>query len=339
MTLENEANKKSTQINVIASRRERKAITDMLQTLRKRMIFDTNKERMDIAKGAQKRAIQGAPDETGATDPIMYLKLDNFVRELHDAIATEAAIADLTMRPNEISKETADIQNNRQYTRSLNSIVNSLDQLIVHRKDKSTSGLFHPSTFEVKQVFDLATIEGLSSGRSISDLIKQGVVVPEYGITKLPKPASGRFYESGKKALMNQAYLVIVEDTSEEGLTHDLQRQIKIDRKGWNGLMDFKTPSIKGLGATGLSAYKSLKPLKPKTKLDILQMAAAGAVNMNESAMAPRPILRPQILELEDPDIGQTRKYYVFTIGGYSGARRGAKGMELAEDVEGMPAF
>jgi hypothetical protein len=221
----------------------------------------------------------------------------------------------------------------------MNSNMNALDQLIVKRKDKTTAGLFYPSTFEVKQVFDLATIEGLTSGRSISDLIKQGVVVPEYGITKLPKAASGRFYEGDKIALMNQAYLVIVEDTSEEGMTHDLERQISIDGGGWRKLMDFKKVSIKGLGATGLNAYKKIKPLKPKTKLEVLQMAVSGAVNMNESVQAPRPILRPQISELEDPDIGQVRKYYTFTIGGFSGARRGAKGMELSEDVEGLPSF
>jgi hypothetical protein len=339
MTLVPDSMKKTTEANFYMSRAERKAVTDLIDKVRDRLIFDINNEREKIAGGINKRAIQGAPDESGASDPIMYIKLDNFLKELRDAIGTEAVIADITMRPNEISNATGDLANNRTYSKSMNTLREALDSMIVQRKDKSLSNLFGTSDFQIKQVYNLGLIEDLTAGRRMEELLAKGKIVPEYGITKVPAPASKRFYEPGSYPyLINQAYEIVIEDQSESGLTQNLQMPIRIDRKQWKKLMDFKKGiAISGTSPTTLSAYKDITGLKPKTKLDILQMAVAQAVAQNEGIMGPRPILPPQINELIDPDTGQPRKYYMFTIGGYSGARVGAKTLELPEDIAGIP--
>lgn len=339
MTLTEIGKKKSTEMNVLASREERKAMVDVLDKLRERLIFDVNSEREKIAGGVNRRAIQGAQDESGASDPIMYIKLDNALREIRDAFATEAAIVDIDFRPNELSSSSGDIVKNRSYSKTMNILLEALDSAIVQRKDKTLSNLFGKSKFDVIQTYDLGAIEDLTAGRRIEDLLRAGKIVPEYGVTSIPAPASKRFYEPGAYPyLMNHAYLIVVKDGEESGLIQNLQMPIKIDNNEWKRIMNFKEGiSISGTSPTSLSAYKFIKELKPKTKLDILQMAVVQAVAQNEGIMGPRPIRPPQVSELIDPDTGQPRKYYIFTVGGYSGARKGSKSLELPEDVAGIP--
>ena len=341
MTLTPEENKVPTQVNVYASRPERQAFAKAIDDLRDRMIFDVNSQREKIAGRKNSKALQGAPDEAGATDPMMYIKLDNALRELRDAVLSESAVAEIDFKPNEISNSSADPTNMRQYSTTMNKIRNELDTAIVKRKDKTLSSLFGSAVFKTKAVYDLGVIEGLTSGKKIEELIKAGKVVPEYGATKVPAPTSKHFYEPGSYPyLINSAYIMVVEDDRDEGLIENFQMPINIDGGGWKKLMDFKKGTIlPGTGPTTLSAYKDIKALKPKTKLDILQMAAALSVGQNEGLMGPRPILPPEVRELTDPDINQKRKYYIFVIGGYKGTRSGARTLEIPEDVAGIPSF
>ena len=330
--------KKNTTIDVYASTPERRAIASLIKKVRERLIFDID------AKRHKKNipAIQGAPDESGSTDPLMYIKLDNFFKELGQAIGTEAVSAQLNMGPNEFSREVGDQTTNRIYSRALGSVARELDKHLIRRKDPELGGVWYPSEFEVKAVFDLSQIEGITSGEELKKMLKAGKVVPEYGFAKLP-PAD-RLYglRGSKKVLANRAFVVIVEDVKEEGLTHDLQTRIKIDGGNYSKLVKHKKIKIAGVGSTTLNAYRETKKLKPKNKLELLQMAVAFTVGMSESLISPRPGLAPQILKLEDPDLprGDKRNYYVFMITGYTGARTAAirPGMEdVLTGVQAMP--
>lgn len=347
MTLTPDSEKKATTVDIFASRAERKAIADLLDKVLKRTIFDTDKERLKAFGKDNKAAIQAAPDESGSTDPMMYIKLHNFLRQLRDGIATEAASVDITMEPNTISKDTGDPTTNRVYTRSLLNLATQLDRMLVKRKDSTTTGsIWGNSTgqFAVKGFFDLSQIEGLTSGKDLAILLKQGKIIPEYGRTKVPPPSRGLLGLKGsKEVLANRAYVVVVEDKTDLSLAENLQVPVKL--QNWDKFIKHKKGyTIRGVDPTILNAYREYQRVfKPKNKLDILQMAAAFAVGQQEGIIGPRPILRPQILELEDPDIGgadNRRRYYVFTIGGYSGARSSATrvGTEAAlEGIESMP--
>lgn len=329
--------KKNTTIDVYASTRERQAIANLIKKVRERLIFDVDKERMK----RNKPAIQGAPDESGATDPLMYIKLDNFLKKLGSAVGTEATSALLDMGPNEFTRETGDQTTNRIYTRALSSVTRELDKHLIRRKQPELGGIWYPSKFEVKAIFDLSQIEGITSGEELKKMIKAGKVVPEYGFAKLP-PAD-RLYglRGSKKVLANRAFVVIVEDTEEEGLTHDLQTRIKIDGKNYSSLVKHKKVKIAGVGSTTLNAYREAKKLKPKNKLGLLEMAVALTVGMSESLISPKPGLKPQILKLEDPDLphGDKRNYYVFTITGYTGARTAAVRPGTEEMITGVQAL
>lgn len=333
-----EASKKSTTIDIYASTRERQAIANVIKQVRERLMFDIDSKRMkkNIA------AIQGVPDESGATQPLMYIKIDNFLKEFGAAVGTEAVSAQLNMGPNAFSRDVGDQTTNRVYTRALGTVTRELDRHLIKRKDPELGGVWYPSKFEVKAVFDLSQIEGITSGNELKRMIKAGKVVPEYGFAHLP-PAD-RFYglKGSKKVLANRAFVVIVEDTEEEGLTHDLQTKIKIDGGNYGSLVKFKKIKIGGVGSTTLNAYRETKKLKPKNKLELLQMAVAFTVGMSESLISPRPGLKPQILKLTDPDLprGDTRNYYVFMITGYTGARTAAVRPgteEVITGVEPMP--
>jgi len=287
-------------------------------------------------------AIQGVPDESGATDPLMYIKIDNFLKEFGAAVGTEAVSAQLNMGPNEFSRDVGDQATNRVYSKALRGITQELDKHLIKRKDVELGGVWYPSKFEVKATFDLSEIEGITSGEELKKMIKAGKTVPEYGFAHLPPAERYLGLVGSKKVLANRAFLVIVEDTEEEGLTHDLQTKIRIDGGNYGSLVKFKKIKIGGVGSTTLNAYRETKKLKPKNKLELLQMAVAFTVGMNESLISPRPGLRPQILKLEDPDLprGDKRNYYAFMITGYTGARTAAvrPGTEaVITGVQAMP--
>jgi len=317
LTLVPDSEKKATTVDIYASREERKAISDLLDKVLDRMIFDTDDKRIRTPHGANVGAIQAATDESGATDPLMYIKLHNFLTRLRDGIKTEAAAVDLTLEPNTISRDTIDRTVARTYTTRINKLASEVDQLLIKRKDAAT-------------------------GKDIAALLAKGKVVPEYGKTKIP-PAD-RLYglKGSKEVLANRAFVVVVEDTNDLSLAENLQVPVKL--KDWNKFIKWKRGyRIPGVDPTILNAYREYSNIfKPKTKLDLLQMIVAFSTGMNEGLIGPRPILRPQILELEDPDApsGTRRRYYVFTIGGYSGARAPSvrSGMEAAlEGIETMP--
>jgi len=345
LTLVPDSEKKATTVDIYASREERKAISDLLDKVLDRMIFDIDDKRIRTPHGANVGAIQAATDESGATDPLMYIKLHNFLTRLRDGIKTEAAAVDLTLEPNTISRDTIDRTVARTYTTRINKLASEVDQLLIKRKDAATTGNVWGTSlgkFEVKGLFDLSQLEGIRSGKDIATLLAKGKVVPEYGKTKIP-PAD-RLYglKGSKEVLANRAFVVVVEDTNDLSLAENLQVPVKL--KDWNKFIKWKRGyRIPGVDPTVLNAYREYSNIfKPKTKLDLLQMIVAFSTGMNEGLIGPRPILRPQILELEDPDApsGTRRRYYVFTIGGYSGARAPSvrSGMEAAlEGVETMP--
>lgn len=328
--------KKTTSIEYHASKNERKATADLIKKVREQLIFDTNARRML----GNVKAIQGAPDETGATQPLMYIKLDNFLKELENLIRTEAVSGTLAMQPNEFSKEVGDPTTNRIYTRTLGKIISKFDEnLVWKRKEGDIGGIFYPSKFEIKAIFDLAQMEGITSGEDLKKALRKGKTVPEYGAAKLP-PAD-RLYglRGSKKVLANRAFVVIVEDVEEAGLSHDLQTPIKIDN--YQNLVKYKKVRIEGVGPTTLNAYREDGKLRPKTKLDLLQMGVAFSVGMNESIIAPRPMMKPQILQLSDPDLPglDKRNYYAFAISGFSGARGTATRVGAEKAMEGIQAM
>jgi hypothetical protein len=337
VTLTPDENKKNTTIDVYATTPERQALANLIKKVRERLIFDIDAKRLKKNIGA----IQGAPDETGATDPLMYIKLDNFLKEFGRAIGTEAVSVPLDMGPNIISKESGDQATNRVYSRALRSVTQELDKHLIKRKDVELGGVWYPSKFEVRAVMDLSQMEGITSGEELKKMLKAGKVIPEYGFAKLPP--SDRLYglRGSKKVLANRAFVVIVEDTEEEGLTHDLQTRIKIDGGNYNSLVKFKKIKIGGVGSTTLNAYRENKKLKPKNKLELLQMAVALTVGMSESLISPRPGLKPQILKLEDPDLprGDKRNYYVFMVTGYTGARTAAVRLGTEDIITGVQAM
>lgn len=340
MTIAESTKKKPTTLEVFATPDEREAAVKAIDALRENMIFDINADQKMFGGSANKKAIPGAIDESGASNPILYYKLDNFFKELRNALATQAVTAELTFKPNEISKSSGDVVNNRTYTKSMNKLREALDSLIIKRKDKTLSNLFGQSDFQIISTMNLSGIEGLTAGKRLQDLVLKGKTVPEYGATKIPTSTSRRFFQAGSHGeFINTALIVVVEDESEQGLVQNLQMPITIDGKAWKILMDEKKRAIADLGATALSGYKHIKSLKPNTKLDILQMAVALSVAQNEGIMGVRPILAPQVNEWLDPDNNQVRKFYTFTIGGYKGTRTGGGSVEVAEDIQSIPTF
>ena len=339
MTLTPDSEKKTTTVDIYASRDERKHISQLLQKVMDRMIFDIDDKRIAAFGKSNIGAIQGSPDEHGSTDPIMYIKLNNFLRQLKEGISTEAAAINIEMQPNVISKDTGDPTTNRVYTRSIGSLNRELDKVLVKRKDLSTVGnIWGQSRFEVKALFDLSQIEGITSGKDIAVLLKKGKVIPEYGKTKIPPATRGLLGLKGsKEVLSNRAFVVVVEDTVDLTLSENLQ--VRVPVQNWDDFIKWKKHKLTGVGSTILNGYREYQKIfKPKSKLDILQMSVAFSVGINENLIGPRPILRPQIIDREDPDVGgdAQRRYYIFTIGGFSGSRTAATRVGTEAALEGV---
>lgn len=332
MTLTPEGSKKDTVIDIIGSREERDALAKEFENLLNRMIFDINDKRMVGNIGA----IQGTP-VGGQTDPILYLKITKAIKDIINALKTDAQAVEVTFEPNEISKTKGDRDTLNTMSKDLAGYLSALEQYLVPVKvagitiKGASESVFKQSRFEVKEVFDLAYIEGLRSGKRISELIASGEIVPEYGKTALP-PVKRGIFSGSKLEDMNRAYVVVVEDISDEtAIRTNPKYPVNIDSKAWKNFIGGEKFKLTGVSPGAINAYREFSQMQPKTVEEMLQMTTILALAKTEGLTGPRPILAPVSMTLEDPDIhggNNERPYYIFTIGGYSSSRQGMKAIE-----------